>query len=1129
LATLRALRRLALVPLAAALILASTASAALQPIRRSLGEQTVPRVQPGSLKITHAHAQGRITVIASLRLPPLAAYNRNLFSLQARARLHVHSSSSRRYLARLARSQRAAAAQLKQAIPAARISYRYRVVLDAFAVSLPVRKLPALVRLSFVTKVSPASRYRLTTNRSPGLIGADTIWGTLGDRGEGVKIAVVDDGVDQTNPFFSPTGFSYPAGFPRGGRAYTTAKVIVARAFPGPGSGRQGRLPIYRPASFHGTHVAGIAAGDAGTTAPAGPDHPVTTGLSGVAPRAWIGNYRVFNAPTPTGYDAFTPQIVAAFEAAVNDGMDVINFSGGGPQADPDADALVDAVRNVAAAGVVPVISAGNDRDDWGLGSVGSPGTAPDAISVAAVSNSHVYGASLSVTSADAPANLKGVPFAASQEIPPAWAGDQTLVDVGTVVGTDGSPVERHLCGPPDDPNNRGTLPPNSVRGSIVLVFRGICAFTTKAANAQIGGAAGMVVVDNRPGEANFIPLQLPVDAGMVSDLDGARLRDFLGSRGGRAPVRFDRTFNELVTGRSGIVTSFSSAGPTAFGHDLKPDLAAPGGQILSATLPEAAGSPFAVFDGTSMAAPHVAGAAALLVARHPTWTPAEVKSALMSTAGAAWGNSARTSEAAVLLEGAGLINVPRADNPKLFTAPMSLSFDSLNVTAGGARRALLLELRDAGGGAGAWTVGLQPQSATAGAFVDLPPAVTVSPGGVLDIAVAVRAGGGAVAGDNYGFVTLTRGGETRRVPYYFSVERPGLENGPVLPLKKFQTGDTRRGTSFANLYRFPTSPFGPPPTYTGPQMNENGAEKLYYVHLNEPVANVGAAIIGATAGSLPEPWFLGSRNENDVQGYTGTPVDANLLTIDYRLDIGAAGVIFPRDKKYYVSVDSGTEPFTGRALAGGYILRSWVNDVTPPKLQILTRRVTAGRPMLAARVTDRGAGVDPLSLIIQYRPQVLLGAALYDPDTGLALFPIPRSAPPLRRGKYRGAAQAADYQEAKNIDQIGANILPNTATKRVRLSGVARPTISWLLPLGRGCLARRAPLAVAAAAPSKIRSVKFYDGKRRLATVRKGSLGLYITQWSTRSARRGKHVLRAVLNSRNGPAQTRRTVRVCR
>jgi subtilisin family serine protease len=1123
------LRRIVLVPLAAALILASASAAALQPVRRSFGERTLPRVRAGELRLPAGQRNGRITVLVDLRLPPLAAYNRSLFSATREARLDVHSSSSRRYLARLARVQRAAAAQLTQAIPSAKISYRYRVILDGFAVSLPARKLPALARLSSITKIYPSARYQLDTNRSPAIIGADAMWAATGDRGEGVKIGIVDDGVDQTNPFFNPAGFSYPPGFPRGARAYTTPKVIVARAYPGPNSGRQGRLPIYRRASFHGTHVAGIAAGDAGTTAAAGRDHPLVTGLSGIAPRAWIGNYRVFNAPTPVGFDAFTPQIVAAFEAAVNDGMNVINFSGGGPQADPTSDALVEAVRNVSNAGVVPVIAAGNDRDDFGLGSVGSPGTAPDAISVAAVSNSHVFAPSLSVDTPDAPASLKSIPFVDTQSVPNAWASDQTLVDVGTIVGTDGRPVERHMCGPSTDPNSRGTIPAGSLRGSIALVFRGLCAFTTKAANAQIAGAIGMVVVDNRAGEANFIPIQLPLDTGMVSDLDGARLRDFLDAKGGRAPVRFDKSFNELMTGRSGIVTSFSSGGPTPFGHLLKPDLAAPGGQILSATLPEAAGEPFAVFDGTSMATPHVAGAAALLVARHPAWSPADVKSALMSTAVAAWGDTARAHEASVLLEGAGLVNIPRADDPKLFTTPVSLSFDALDVNHGRARQSLLLDISDAGGGAGTWLVGLQAQGATQGAFLDLPPAVAIPPGGTVELPVVARAESNAAAGDDYGFITLTRGGALRRIPYYFSVERPGAETGPVLPLKKFQTGTTLGGASNIGQYRFPAAPFGPPPTYTGSPMDENGAEKLYYVHVNEPAANIGAAVIAGSRGSLVETWFLGSRNENDVQGYAGTPVDVNLFTPDYRLDISAAGAIFPREKRYYVAVDSGRDVFTGRPLAGRYVLRAWVNDVTPPRFRLLTRRVTAGRPMLAARVTDRGAGVDPLSLVIEYRPRVLLGAALYDPGSGLALFPIPRTAPAIPRGRRRDFVQAADYQEAKNIDQIGANILPNTVTAPARVRAVAKPTISWLLPLGTSCVRGRAALAVAASAPAKIRAVRFFDGRRRVATVRRGTSGLYVGRWSARGARRGLHRLRAVVYSRSGHAQARRTVRVCR
>ena len=153
----------------------------------------------------------------------------------------------------------------------------------------------------------------------------------------------------------------------------------------------------------------------------------------------------------------------------------------------------------------------------------------------------------------------------------------------------------------------------------------------------KAAGGIGIVIVDNRPGEANAIPVQLDVRGGMIADLDGAAAAR-LPRRPRRPHGDPDRRAarSELVTGRSGVVTSFSSAGLTAFGHLLKPDVGAPGGQILSATLP-LAGGPFAVFDGTSMAAPHVAGAAALLLQRHPSWSPRQVKSALVSTAAPAW------------------------------------------------------------------------------------------------------------------------------------------------------------------------------------------------------------------------------------------------------------------------------------------------------------------------------------------------------------------------------------------------------------------------------------------------------------------------------------------------------------
>jgi hypothetical protein len=288
----------------------------------------------------------------------------------------------------------------------------------------------------------------------------------------------------------------------------------------------------------------------------------------------------------------------------------------------------------------------------------------------------------------------------------------------------------------------------------------------------------------------------------------------------------------------------------------------------------------------------------------------------------------------------------------------------------------------------------------------------------------------------------------------------------------------------------------------------------------------MGVAVVEQSANSLIDPWLLGSKDENDVQGYAGTPVNVNVLTFEYHFDVQAAGSVFPRPKRYFISVDSGQDIFSGRPFSGQYVLRSWINDVRPPRIRILTHRVSTGRSMIAAIVTDRGAGVDPLSLVIAYR-QVLVGAALYDPASGLALFPLPPAAPALRAGRTRTIFVASDFQESKNIDQASNNVMPNTAFKPTKLRVVRRPTVTWLLPRGR-CVARTSSLAVAANAPRGIRFVRFFDGRRRVATVRRGLAGLYVSNsWR---GRRGKHVLRAVAFTRGGrAAAATRRVRVCR
>ena len=850
------MRRFALVSLAVVVASTGTASGGLRPIGERFRELTAPVVSNAPLSGTGTHQpSGRTRVIVALSQPPLAEVApRSAYSkVGTRRKLNIASSFSEAYLARLETTQDRAISALRTAIPQAKVSRRYQVLLDGFAVSLPYSQLPRLLASGIGKKVYPSLRYTMSLDRGPSVIGAPQFSTLTGATGEGVKVAVVDDGVDSEHPFLDPTGFSYPPGFPKGPAGGTTPKVIVARGFAG--TGASGAV-LDREKSFHGTFVAGVIAGKANTDVKAGVPgicqqssggcHPAVSGLSGVAPRAYIGNYRVFNTPLPLGgcCSGTTPEIVAAFEAAVRDGMDVINFSGGGPQSDPRTDALIPAVANVVRAGVVPVISAGNDRDYFGLGTAGSPATAPDAISVGATANSHIFTPSFVVTS---PAvSIGRVPFVPTDNVPPGWTtSNQRLVDVGTIRGTNGQSVSRLLCDP--------TLPSGSLRGAIALVSRGGCSYAAKETIAGNAGAIGMVVAENRAGDPTFA-LFSRLSGGTISDLDGARLRSAMAGAGGAVQVRFTRDVLEVPTSWAGVPTSFSAGGLTPFGHALKPDVAAPGAEIISSTLPEFAGDQYAVMAGTSFSAPHVAGAAALLLQRHPDWNARQMKSALMSTAGAAFADSTLTQESSVLVEGAGLVNVGAADRPLVFTDPQSLSFGYLDVNSGAASRTIPVTVSDAGNGAGTWSIEIRPQVASSGATIEAAP-FTLTPGGTAIVQIVARAAGGSPQGDNFGFVVLRRGSDIRRIPYAFSVTRPQLSGSNVIPLKKTQTGSTLSGDDRARVYRWPTLPFGILSIFgVDPSVNEDGKETVYSLDLPKQVVNAGVVVV--------RPADLGRRSD---------------------------------------------------------------------------------------------------------------------------------------------------------------------------------------------------------------------------------------------------------------------------
>jgi len=1136
-------RRLALLASLAAVVASSgTAAGALGPSPQSVVERAVSKARKGPSLVPAPTASSRARVIVTLEDPPLAAAasTRRLAGFGPRRKLNVASAFSRSYLAGIDAAQRQAIAALRAEIPEAVVSRRFRILLNGLTVSVPYQRLPEVLRLDFAEKVYPSLRYTLSLNKGPAVIGAPQFGTLTGALGNGVKVAVVDDGVDHEHPFLDPAGFAYPPGFPKGPGA-TSPKVIVGRGFAGPGANS---ASLDRDRSFHGTFVAGVIAGVAGTDVPAGrPElcveaeggcHPAVSDLSGVAPRAYIGNYRVFNVPLPLGgcCSANTPEIVAAFEAAVADGMDVINFSGGGPQADPRTDGLMEAVTNVVRAGVVPVISAGNDRDFFGLGTAGSPATSPDAISVGAVANGHVFGPSFAVVS---PSGLGRVPFVPEGVIPPSWlTTNQRLVDVGTIAGS-----SRLLCG--DGP----ALPAGSLRGAIALVSRGGCPYDAKADRAAEAGAVGIVIAENRPGDPTFAFFSR-LRGGTISDLDGARLRAAMAASGGQATVRFSRDTLEVDTTWAGVPTSFSAGGLTPFGHALKPDVSAPGANIVSSTLPERAGDLYAISAGTSFSAPHVSGAAALLLQRHPSWTPQQVKSALMSTAGPAFADSALTEEASVLVQGAGLARVGAADKPLIFTDPQSLSFGYLG-EAGATSRAISLVLSDAGDGAGTWSAEVRAQVASSGATVEAAP-VTLTPGGIAVVQVVARAAAGATQGDNFGFVVFRRGDVVRRVPYAFSVSRSSLSGATVIPLRPSQAGDTRTGDDRARAYRWPTSPFSVLGIFgVDPSVNDDGKETVYALDLPRQAVNAGVVVvrpapkINASITSLLSsnapihPWFLGSLDENDVLGYAGIPVNVNGLMPDFLFSLGASGGVFLPAGRYYVSVDSGRDLFTGRSLAGPYTLRSWVNDVKPPVVKLLTRTVSAGRPTIVARVTDAKSGVDPLSLVLFFGQAQVTGeeqvaATMFDPATGIAVFPTPRDVDRVEPGLRFMRIAASDFQEAKNINTECANPMPNTRIQGIRMEAVERPTITWITPNQGACLAAGQRLLVVASDNVPISSVGFFDGNRQIGRVRKNVAGLYEMTWRTTGKRKGGHVLTAVVSDIRGrEAEAARPVRICR
>jgi Subtilase family len=447
----------------------------------------------------------------------------------------------------------------------------------------------------------------------------------------------------------------------------------------------------------------------------------------------------------------------------------------------------------------------------------------------------------------------------------------------------------------------------------------------------------------------------------------------------------------------------FSSAGPTAVSLRLKPDVIAPGASILSA---EPGG--WATSSGTSMAAPHVSGAVALLLQRHPEWTPEQLKAALSVTARpvTVGGIAPATTRA-----GAGLVDVAAADTPLVRPTPTAVSFGLVGAST---TRSSTVSLADAGGGAGPWTAAIESLAAPAGTIA------TVAPGLVVPGPLTLGLTSGTQEGEVSGVVVLRRDTVVRRVPFWGRVAVPQLRTtAQALARPGAYAGDTRGRPARVAAYRYPEVPAG------GPVSSRlDGPEQVFRVIVTGRVANFGVVITQRGAGSRVEPRVVADGNENRLTGYPALPVNLNPYVDEFGGPTLVAGAIHPKPGTYHVVFDSPSS-----AGAGTFRFRFWINDVTPPAATIVSQIVRVGSAV-RLRVRDAGAGVDPRSLeaTVDGRPtRVSMRNGIVAVSTaGLAV------------GQHRLRVELADYQETRNMENV-ARILPNSRVVSARVTVVRR------------------------------------------------------------------------------------------
>ena len=540
-----------------------------------------------------------------------------------------------------------------------------------------------------VTAVIRDREYRMAAlDASTGIVNAPAAWtvvGGEGSAGAGRRIGIIDSGIDQTHPSFQDDSLTPPSGFPRAGvqsdLSFTNRKVIVARSYVAL-IAQAGNPVDSRPDDNsardrwgHGTAVAAIAAGRR-VTGPAGE-------IVGVAPKAFLGSYKIFGSPGVND-TTFTNIVIRALEDAFLDGMDVVTLSIEGPAAYgaldggcgqnglQPCDPLADAINRLARLNVALVAPAGNTGNGGALtpvlGSINSPGTAPAAITVGSVTNGNIYRQRVrypsgTTTFVDLETLFGNGPFGSVQ------AQARYVADIG---------VNGRACQP---------LADGSLSGRIAIIDRGDCPNAVKVNNAQRAGAVAAVLV--QPDGVNTIfrmtdLARTGIPAVLLSSNDGNTLKQQVRSNPD-AMVTIDNTTRQ-TEGTASRLDESSSQGPAMFSLNnnnpvIKPELTAVGTDLYTAAQnfdpngSEFSSNRYLAVSGTSYAVPMVAGAAAIVKQRRPEWNPIAVKSAVVNTANPDVQDAGATARARVNATGAGRLDAGQAVNVALLADPATISF----------------------------------------------------------------------------------------------------------------------------------------------------------------------------------------------------------------------------------------------------------------------------------------------------------------------------------------------------------------------------------------------------------------------------------------------------------------------